>query len=211
MVNIGCGEGHSTKQFLDRVNEGYTCDLVEPNKNALLTAEKTLRIENNIGKIYPTTLADFKPDKHYDIAFTSHTNYYWAGSEGGYRTLLNKLISLLKKNGKLVILTLPKSSGHYKVMLHPVYPDFVHAEYIIDFYKKLGFSVKVKKLKMRMYVGDILNNANSFDLNIFYKFIHNTSKAPNSSEANQFLAKLKKFQNKGYLDFKDYLITVSKD
>ena len=210
IVDIGCGEGHSTKQVLDRVKGDYTCDLVEPNKNALLTAEKMLKVENKIGETYPLALADFKPDKKYDFIFTSHTNYYWAQNENDYKVQLKKLSSFIHKKGKLIILTLPKSSDHYKVMLKQSYPDFVYAEYLIDFYKRLGLSVDIKKFNMRMYVGDILNNHNRFDLSIFYRFIHNTSEPPDNDEVQRFLITLKKFQKKGYLDFRDYLIIINK-
>ena len=210
ILDIGCGEGHTTKQILDRINSNYTCDLLEPNENALNTAEAFLTPENNIGEIYPKSLATFKPKKKYDIVLTSHTNYYWALNEKDYDYQLRKLLSFLKNNGRLIILTLPEESDHYKIMLGQTYPKFNYAQYIINFYKRLGFNVKIKKLKMRMYVGDILSTKKFFDLKIFYRFIHNIDSYPNERKGKEFLKKIKKQQKNKYLDFKDYLIIISK-
>lgn len=210
ILDIGCGEGHTTKQILDRLEGNYICDLLEPNKNALVSAEAFLKPENNIGVIYPRTLANFNSDKKYDVIFTSHTNYYWALNEKDYDFQLKKITESLKNDGKIIILTLPKESDHYNIMLKQIYPNFNYAQYIINFYKKLGFNVEVKKLKMRMYIRDILSTNKLFDLKTFYRFIHNTDSYPNDSESKEFLNKIKKYQKKGYLDFKDYLIIVSK-
>lgn len=209
IIDIGSGEGHTTKQILDRIKGGYECDLLEPNKNALASAEAFLTPENNIGKLYPTTLASFKTNKKYNIIFTSHTNYYWALNKKDYDNQLKKIVTFLKKDGKILILTLPEESDHYRIMLKQAYPIFNYAQYIVDFYKKLGLNVKIKKLRMRMYVGDILSTDKFFDIKTFYRFIHNTDSYPNDLESREFLKKIKKYQKNNYLDFKDYLIIVS--
>lgn len=211
IIDIGCGEGHTTKQILDRLEEDYVCDLLDPNENALTSAEAFLTPENNIGQCFPRALATFKPNKKYDIVFTSHTNYYWALNQKDYNAQLKKLLELLNKGGKLMILTLPEESDHYRIMLRQIYPEFNYAQYIINFYKKLGFNVRVKKLKMRMYVGDILTTNKFFDLKIFYRFIHNTDSYPSDSESKEFLKKIKEYQKDSYLDFKDYLIIISRE
>lgn len=210
IVDIGCGEGHTTKQILDRLDEHYECDLLEPNENALASAEAFLIPENNIRESYPRTLATFKPEKKYDIVFTSHTNYYWALNQKDYDVQLTKLLSFLNENGKLIILTLPEESDHYRIMLKQTYPSFNYAQYIISFYKKLGLRVEVNKLKMRMYVGDILSTKKFFDLKIFYRFIHNTDSYPSDKESREFLKKIRKCQKNDYLDFKDYSIVILK-
>ncbi|MBI2108939.1 MAG: methyltransferase domain-containing protein [Parcubacteria group bacterium] len=209
ILDVGCGEGHTTKQVLDRIKGNYTCDLLEPNENALASAEAFLEPENNVGELFPRSLASFNPQKKYDTIFTSHTNYYWALNQKDYDRQLKKLVTFLKPKGKLLILTLPEKSAHYQIMLHQIYPTFNYAEYIMSFYKKLNLKVKAKKLKMRMFVGDILNTTKTFDLKIFYRFIHNTDSFPKDSEAKTFLNKIKKYQRSNYLDFKDYLIVIS--
>ncbi|MDP3934832.1 MAG: class I SAM-dependent methyltransferase [Candidatus Giovannonibacteria bacterium] len=210
ILDIGCGEGHTTKQILDRIKGAYACDLLEPNENALASAEAFLTPENNIGKRYPKSLATFKPEKKYDIVFTSHTNYYWALNQKDYNEQLKKLITFLKPNGKLLILTLPWESDHYQIALRQIYPVFNYAQYIIDFYKKFSVQIKVKKLRMRLFIGDILNTKKLFDVKIFYRFIHNTDSYPRESESRAFLKKIQKYQKNNYLDFKDYLIVVSR-
>lgn len=210
LLDVGCGEGHTTKQILDRINGDIICDLLEPNKAALSSAKMFLSFENHVGDAYIGTLSDFKPSKKYDTVFTSHTNYYWANDKKDYQEQLMKLISLLNIKGRLLILTLPKNSDHYNIMLKKVYPDFCFSEYISDFYKKRGFSVKTKKFKMRMFIDDMLTNKHFFDLNNFYRFIHNTNNYPNRNASQTFLNKIKKFQKDGYLDFKDELIIVEK-
>ncbi len=210
IIDIGCGEGHTTKQILDRLEGDYVCDLLDPNENALNIAEAFLTPENNIGQCFPRTLATFKSNKKYDIIFTSHANYYWALNQKDYDSQLKKLLSFMNKGGKLMILTLPEESDHYRIMLRQIYPNFNYAQYIINFYKNLGLNIQVKKLKMRMYVGDILSTKKFFDLKIFYRFIHNTDSYPNDSESQEFLEKIKKYQKENYLDFKDYLIIVSR-
>ena len=108
-----------------------------------------------------------------------------------------------------MILTLPKESDHYRIMIRQIYPSFNHAQYIINFYRKLGLKVVVNKFRMRMYVGDILSTKKSFDLKILYRFIHNTDSYPNDTESKKFLEKIKKYQKNNYIDFKDYLIIIS--
>jgi hypothetical protein len=95
-------------------------------------------------------------------------------------------------------------------MLREIYPKFNYAEYIINFYKKLGFKVDIKKFDMRMFIGDILSTDKFFDLKIFYRFIHNTDSFPSDKESRDFLGKIKRFQKNNYLDFKDYLLIISK-
>jgi len=65
-------------------------------------------------------------------------------------------------------------------------------------------------MMMKMYVGDILSNENLFDLKSFYRFIHNCDSYPNEKESKNFLKKIKKIAKNNYLDFKDYLVVVSK-
>jgi len=210
LLDLGCGEGHTTKQILDRLKQKYTCDLVEPNESALNSAKSFLSFENKIGESFVDTLANFKTNKKYDTIFTSHTNYYWANDEQQYRKQLDKATSLLDKSGRLLILTLPRDSDHYNIMLRQVYPTFNYSEYIIDYYKSKGFKVKIIRFKMRMFVGDMLTNGKFYEVNNFYKFIHNVDSFPNKNESIQFLQKIKKYQKEGYLDFKDELIIVSK-
>lgn len=210
ILDLGCGEGHTTKQILDRLNQDHVCDLLEPKKEALLSAKSFLSFENKIGDSFEGILADLKVVKKYDTIFTSHTNYYWADKEEDYQKQLDKAISLVNKGGRLLILTLPEKSDHYNIMIRQVYPTFNYSEYIVNYYKQKGFKVKVINFKMRMYVGDILTSKNFYELKNFFKFIHNTDKFPNEKESLDFLAKLKKFQKKGYLDFKDQLIVVEK-
>lgn len=210
ILDIGCGEGHTTKQLLDRINGKYLCDLLEPNENALASADAFLNPENNIGECFPRSLATFQTVKKYDVIFTSHTNYYWGINQKDYDMHLQKLINLLSKKGKLMILTLPEESDHYRIMLRQIYPTFNYAQYIIKYYTRMGLKVEVKKLSMKMYVGDILSTSKKFDLKIFYRFIQNTDAYPNERECNEFFAKIKKYAKHNYLDFKDYLIIVSK-
>jgi len=210
ILDIGCGEGHTTKQIIDRIEGKYVCDLLEPNKKALVSAETFLTQENIMGKFFPITLARFIPTKKYDVVFTSHTNYYWALNQRDYDTQLEKLPTLLNDEGKLMILTLPEESDHYQISLRQIYPKFNYAQYAINFYKNIGLNVNVKKFKMRMYVGDILNTKSLFDLKVFYRFIHNTNFLPSDTEGREFLKRIQKYQINNYLDFKDCLVVVSK-
>ncbi|MFH1151708.1 MAG: class I SAM-dependent methyltransferase [Nanoarchaeota archaeon] len=209
ILDLGCGEGHTTKQILDRLKQKHTCDLLEPNESALNSAERFLRFENKIGESFVETLVSFRPNKKYDTVFTSHTNYYWAKDEQEYRKQLDKVASLIDKGGRLMILTLPKESDHYNIMLHQVYPAFNYSGYISNYYKSKGFKVKIIRFKMRMFVGDMLTNGKFYEVNNFYKFIHNINETPSKKESKEFLEKLKKYQKNGYLDFKDELIIVS--
>lgn len=207
-LDIGCGEGHTTKQILDRLEKDYVCDILEPNKRALKSAKSFLKFENSVRTSFLDNLASFKPKNKYDTVFTSHTNYYWADNEKDYEKQLDKISSLINSNGKLLILTLPEDSDHYNIMLKQVYPRFNYSQYIKEYYQRKGLKVKVIRFKMRMFVKDILSNKNLYDLSNFYKFIHNTDVFPSKEEASMFLEKIKRFQKKGYLDFKDELIVV---
>ncbi|OGZ21416.1 MAG: hypothetical protein A2W55_00855 [Candidatus Nealsonbacteria bacterium RIFCSPHIGHO2_02_38_10] len=209
ILDVGCGEGHTTKQILDRIDGEYICDLLDPDENALTSAEAFLTPENVVGEVFHRTLATFKPSKKYDVVFTSHTNYYWALNEKDYGAQLKKLSTFLNEKGKLIILTLPEESDHYRIAVSKIYPEFNYGEYIIKFYEDLGLKVDVKKLNMKMYVGDILSTKSLFDLKIFYRFIHNTDAFPSDEEGRKFLELIKKYQVNNYLDFKDCLIVVS--
>ena len=210
ILDLGCGEGHTTKQILDRLKQKYVCDLVDPNESALKSAKLFLNFENKIGESFVNTLSSFKSNKKYDTVFTSHTNYYWASEEREYKKQLDKAISLVDEDGRLMILTLPKNSDHYNIMIREVYPKFNYAEYISDYYKSQGFKVKIIRFRMRMFVKDILNNEKFYELNNFYKFVHNIDSFPNNQDAKKFLSNINKYQKRGYLDFKDELIVVSK-
>lgn len=209
ILDVGCGEGHTTKQILDRIEEKYVCDLLEPNENALVSAKAFLTPENFIRDTFTRTLATFEPDKKYDIIFTSHTNYYWAVNQKDYDTQLKKLPTFLNSGGKLMILTLPEESDHYQIAVRQIYPEFNYAQYIIKFYENLGLKIDIKKLKMRLYVGDLLSTKGLFDLKVFYRFIHNTNSFPNDDESKKFLKLIQEYQVENYLDFKDYLIIIS--
>ena len=102
LLDLGCGEGHTTKQILDRVGFYEYCDLVEPNKSALESAKSFLKFENKIGEAFSDTLETIQLNKKYDCIFTSHTNYYWASKEDNYKKQLDKLISLVKNNGRIM-------------------------------------------------------------------------------------------------------------
>jgi len=207
-LDIGCGEGHTTKQILDRVARKHTCDLLEPNEAALNSAKMFLGFENSIGDSFVGTLASFKPARKYDSVFTSHTNYYWAVEEKDYQKQLDKALSLVSSRGKLLILTLPKDSDHYNIMLHQVYPTFNYSSYIADYYKKKGLKVKTIRFKMKMFVGDLLDTDKLYDLQNFYKFIHNTNNMPNKQSSLKFRENIRTYAKKGYIDFKDELIIV---
>jgi len=209
IIDIGCGEGHTTKQILDRLkNDDYACDLLEPNKNALLNAEAFLSPENNIGKCYVSTLANFDSNKKYDTVFTSHTNYYWALNQKDFDDQLEKILGLVKPKGKLLILTLPEDSDHYNIAVRQIYPEFNYSEYILDYYKKSGYVANIKKFDMKMYVGDILSTKKRYDLKNFFKFIHNMDTYPTDGEADLFLERIRRFQKNNYLNFKDHLIII---
>jgi SAM-dependent methyltransferase len=210
ILDLGCGEGHTTKQVLDRLTREYSCDLVEPDEKALNSAKAFLSFENNVGDLFVNTLGSFKPLKKYDSVFTSHTNYYWANEEKEFCSQLDKAISLVKKGGRLLILTLPEKSDHYNIMIRQVYPKFNYAEYLSNYYSSKGFKVKLINFKMRMYVKDIITNKGTYELKNFFRFIHNTDSLPSEKEEKLFLENIKKFQKKGYLDFKDQLILVDK-
>jgi len=210
IIDIGCGEGHTTKQILDRVEGDYVCDLLEPDKAALVSGKSFLFLENNIGDCYVKTLDVFEPKKKYNAIYTIHTNYYWSFNEKGFDRHLDKLMGMLEEKGKLMILTLPEESDHYNIMIKSVYPKFNYSKYIIDYYKKKGFDVRVKRFRMRMCVEDILSTKKFFELKSFYKFIHNTNIFPSDSEAKKFLEKIRKFEKNRNLDFKDDLIIIKK-
>jgi trans-aconitate methyltransferase len=211
IIDLGCGEGHTTKQILDRIKGKYECDLLEPDKAALQNGKAFLFPENNIKDLYVKTLGVFQPEKKYDAVYTIHTNYYWSFTQKDFNAHLDKLMNMITDKGKVMILTLPEDSDHYKIMLKQIYPTFNYSKYMINYYRSKGYKVRVKRFRMRMYVGDILSTKSQFDLKSFYRFIHNTNIFPSDNEAKKFLANIKKQQKKGYLDFRDELIIVEKN
>ncbi len=210
ILDIGCGEGHTAKQILDRVKKDYVCDLLETDNAALERAKSFLQVENKPGEIFNGGVEILSFKNEYNVIYTSHTNYYWGVNEDHYKIQLDNVYTAIKEGGKLLILTLPQDSAHYKVMLHQIYPEYNYSEYIENYYKSKGYNVHVEKFQMRIYVGDILNNSKDYDLSVFYKFIHNTNVYPDREKLQIFRKKLEEFSQNGYLDFADHLIVVEK-
>lgn len=184
--------------------------MLETDKPALEKAKSFLQIENNPGELIHggVDLLNFSED--YDVVYTSHTNYYWGANEEHFKLQLDNILNAVKKDGKLLILTLPEHSGHYKVMLYQIYPKFNYSEYIENYYKQKGCNVEIIEFKMRIYVGDILENSKEYDLAVFYKFIHNTNVYPEKDNLAEFRIRLEEFSENGYLNFKDHLIVINK-
>ncbi len=210
LLDVGSGEGHTTKQILDRLPNSYECDLLEPNPDALALSVLYLKVENRIRNTYCSTLKDFTPETKYDAVYTSHTNYYWAPDEKSYQQQLLKFLDLSKPKGKALILTLPSDSDHYKIVLKPLFLDFVFSEYIEKFFLEKNFKVEKIRFQMRLFVGDILENSHLLDAKVFYCFIHNTTELPSDKEARAFVDLMKKHAKNGYLDFKDGLLTITR-
>ena len=209
LLDIGCGEGHTTKQILDRIHTPHTCDLLEPHKDALMSAQSFLQKENNVGDTHAVTFKDFEPRKTYDAVFTSHTNYYWSEDEKGYTVLLEKFLGLVHKGGKALMLTLLAESDQYKVLLKDLYKQFVRAEYFEDFCRARGYIVEVKNFSMRLYVGDLFTTRGLFDVKNFYRFLHNVQDEPSDELVRNFLEKIREIEKNGYLDFKGRLIIAT--
>jgi len=209
VLDVGSGEGHTTKQILDRIPNPYVCDLLEPNPDALATSIPFLKTENTTGKTYCTTLKDFNPEAVYDAVFTSHTNYYWATDEADYQEQLEKFVNLCKPGGKALILSLPSDSDFYKLSSRPLFPKFVFSEYLDDFYSKKGYQVKKRRFTMRFFVQDIIENPHLLDAKTFYRFVENTLNVPSDDQAKEFVKRIKHNAKNGYLDFKDELVLVN--
>ena len=141
ILDLGAGEGHTAKQILDRVKTSYVCDIVEPDEPSLEKARQFLSLENNLGRAWVGGIADISQKNMYDVIYTSHTNYYWGISAEDYDQKLRSLIDSIESGGKLLILTLPEDSAHYKVMLHQIYPVWNYSEHMINFYKNLNYQV----------------------------------------------------------------------
>ena len=209
-LDIGCGEGHTTKQIADRIQTLHTFDILEPDADALAAATRFLMNENSLGIAFNTTLANLSTTKTYDAVISSHTNYYWSEDRDTYNQQLDKLITLLNPHGRLVLLTLPKESDHYNITINQVFPAHVYSSYITNYYLSKGLSVKTKRFEMRLFIGDILSTSKTYDLYNLYRFIHSTDNYPTTQVGQEFKEKIRQHEHENYLDFRDDLIIVEK-
>ena len=97
ILDIGSGEGHTTKQILDRVKGNYICDLLETDKVALERSKKFLESENNVGEIIYGGVETIKTKEKYDVIYTSHTNYYWSDKKELYDLYLKNILDAAQK------------------------------------------------------------------------------------------------------------------
>ena len=119
ILDIGSGDGHSTRQILERLrrkNGGFLCDLLEPSEIALKQSLEFLS-GYPIGESFATEVAKFQTERRYDAMFTVHSNYYWAKDEDSYNQCLDQLMANLDTKGVLMVVTLPQDSDHYSVAL----------------------------------------------------------------------------------------------
>ena len=72
ILDVGSGEGHTTKQILNKLKINPVCDLLEPNEKALKTAKAFLSFENKIGDSFANSLAEFKSNKEYDTVYITY-------------------------------------------------------------------------------------------------------------------------------------------
>lgn len=217
ILDIGSGDGHSTRQILAQTKGDYTCDLIEPDKEALSRSIRILK-ECNIGNTYPLLLADFlskQKSQAYDAIYAIHTNYYWGAKKPSCQRQSRKryhgcLEGLLELTPNLLILTSSINSDYNLVVKKSPFPEWVSSEYLSDFYKKKKKDLEVTEIpcNMRFYVGDIFKDR--IAATEVWKFFNNTEREPKKSELKRFLDKMHEIEIQGYINFRDVLIIAKK-
>lgn len=211
IIDIGCGDGHSTRQILAFTGKkDFDLTLVEPSKEGIKKSKKWLK-DYNIVKTFRKRLCDLKSKKGaYDVALLIHSNYYLGrdGKSDTEKTYLESLKKLAQISKKIIILTAPKESAYYKVIENNPFGEWVFPEYIENYYKKNNFKVKKIDSPIRLFVDDL-----DFDISAaieFWKFIKDTEGKPRKEEIKEFISKIKREKSNGQINFRDIILVIEK-
>lgn len=98
-IELGPGPGTWTKLFIEK-NKTASFDLVDISSEMLKLAKNNLRGHQNI-RYFESDFLDFKPDKNYDLFFSSRALEYIRDKESAVK----KIADLLKSGGRGFIIT----------------------------------------------------------------------------------------------------------
>lgn len=216
IIDIGSGDGHSTRQILANTGEhDFELSLLEPSKEGLEKSKQTLKEYKIVELINKRFLNFLKEEnnksRHYDVALLIQSNYYLGddGHEDNEENYVKCLEGLTKIADKIIILTAPKNSAYYKVIDKNPFGNWVFPEFLEEYYIKKGFKVKSINSPVRFYVGDLKRDYSA--LIEFWKFIKNTEKSPSEKELKKFISEVNEEQEDDELNFKDVIIVIQKN
>jgi hypothetical protein len=213
IIDIGSGDGHSTRQILARLQPEYLCDILEPDPQGIAHSRAILK-ECSVGEMHQETLHEFLREtrKQYDIAMAIHSNYYWGCTDAGqtkfdrrqYDECLGGLVKIARK---VLILTVPEDSDYNSVMIKPPFPEWTGTEHLVEHYRTIGMQPRIEPCHMKFYTGDIGEDESA--AREVWKFFHNTERDPSRNELADFVSRAEAIQDeRGNIDFKDELIVV---
>ena len=210
LLDIGSGDGHTTRQILSRLSQNHVCDLLEPNSKAVNISKNMLK-EFPIKQFFQQKLIDFlSENKKYDLSYSIHSNYYWGKNKKGqsikqYIVCLDGIVNVAPKN---LILTQPMNSDYYEICEKNTFPEWVYSEFIVEHYKKRGLTVRQEQCHMKFYVGDL--NQDEYAAKETWKFFNNKERNPASEELNVFLERINLTEENGNLNFRDVLLIIER-
>jgi SAM-dependent methyltransferase len=126
LLDVGSGNGAKALYFakvLSTMGVRLRIDSVEPKPEQQCLLEKNHALENNqyLGKIYDGTLAQAEFQDAYDFLFVIHSLYEFTRNDDGLIDSLEKIPSLLRKNG-VAIIVVEHTNGDFQRMKRELYP-----------------------------------------------------------------------------------------
>jgi hypothetical protein len=239
LIDVGSGDGHSTRQILARSLHHLEYDLLEPDSAALARSQLNERTR------FPTTLEQFLI-KHppqtkvtswqrikvkdwwfgddvydlvpletqtiptYDAAIAIHSNYYWGIRNGKHSQQQYKsCIDGLVSLAKKTIIMTVPHDSEY----HTVVQKNPFSD---DVFAEniVAYATKQGYSTRVVPCGMRFYVGDCFKdshaATELWRFFHNTQGDPKKDELTGFLSKLQETQRDGTIDFKDLLIVIEK-
>jgi len=221
-IDVGGGDGHTLWQILS-VAQGKGADIqevtfVEPSASGLEQAARRLKqfqfknVELLEGTLETEGEKLLEARKHqHDVLYAGHVNYYFGKEAHGRvdRDRYEKMLAMLPKLGKtVIIMTTPEDSDYYKLVEKNPFSALAYSEYVVDFFKNRGYSVKLVDTPIRFYVSHALRSEH--EAIVLWRFFNDTQKMPDYTQIEDFRTKVRNAMDEtGHVNIKDQLVVVS--
>ena len=110
LIDIGCGEGDLINKLKDKLSY---CAGLDPDVERLNIVRTRIEKAKNV-KLIPCKFEDFFTDEKFDFVVSCHTLSFFKNKE----KIIQKMISLTKENGKLVLILHSKNAEQLKLLEH---------------------------------------------------------------------------------------------
>lgn len=159
---------------------------------------------------------DLIPDSHFNTITLLHSVYFLGRTEEDYRTLFVELLRGLKKNGKIISVSI-SSKGDFNRLGNPEYSKLSLGDNLYTFLQQLGYNPTIREFPTRFNVTSFIREPEKTaeEFRIFYQFVNqNPTIEWNEQLEENFRMYVKDLaieeDGKLFLDFKDMTIALEK-